>query len=147
EIIHLAPRKIVKLAADRHPFKRTHLAEAVEILGLRFREKDLAVTLYLSRRKRKLTIVTTILHQAIFNKVFRVDLDEITSNTDGREFHFRGGKIRVAGRVNAVSQRHDRPAAAHFLARRIVENAVGNTFESIVVWCSLARAQILDGVF
>src|SRR5690349_8531582 len=48
EIIHLAAREIVELAADRHSFKRTHLAEAVEIFSLRFREKDLAVTLNLS---------------------------------------------------------------------------------------------------
>src|ERR1041385_7468791 len=48
ELIHLAAREIVKLAADRHPLKRTHLAKAVEIVGLRFRVKDLAVTLYLS---------------------------------------------------------------------------------------------------
>src|ERR1051325_3753147 len=48
EIIHLAARKIVELAADRHSFERTHLAEAVEILRLRFREKDLAVAFNLS---------------------------------------------------------------------------------------------------
>src|SRR6185369_9769359 len=48
QIIHLASREIVKLATDGHSFKRSHLAEAVEILGLRFRIKYLAVTLYLA---------------------------------------------------------------------------------------------------
>src|SRR6188474_797399 len=47
QIVHLFPREIVERAADRHPFKRTHLAEAVEILFLRFREEELAVSLNL----------------------------------------------------------------------------------------------------
>src|SRR6185295_3917404 len=39
EVVHLFTREIVEGAADRHSFKRTHLAEAVEILFLRFREE------------------------------------------------------------------------------------------------------------
>src|SRR5688572_11002287 len=84
KLIHLAARQVVKLAADRHSFKRAHLAEAVEIFRLRLREEELAVTLNLLLRKCELTVVVAILHQANFDKVFGVDLNEVTSNASAR---------------------------------------------------------------
>src|SRR6185503_18421338 len=76
EIIHLFAGEIVERAADRHSLKRTHLAEAVEILFLRLREKELAVSLNLFFRQRELSVVLAIFHQAIFDEVFGVHLDE-----------------------------------------------------------------------
>src|SRR6185369_16880469 len=57
EIVHLTAREVVKIAADRHALERSHLAKAVEILCLRFREKELSITLYLSLRQRKLPVI------------------------------------------------------------------------------------------
>src|SRR5215212_1018906 len=48
KVIHLFSREIVERAANRHSLERAHLAKAVEVLGLRFREEELAVTLDLS---------------------------------------------------------------------------------------------------
>src|SRR5438067_1758411 len=73
-----------------------HLAEVVEVFCLRPWHKQLAVTLQLLLRKRETAIVLAIFHQAIFNKIFRVDLNEVTSDADTRELHFRVRKIRVA---------------------------------------------------
>src|SRR6185369_2939897 len=103
EIVHLFAREIVERATDLHSLKRTHLAEAVEILCLRFREENLAVALYLSLRKREHSVVLAVFHQAIFDEVFGVYLDEITRDAGACEFHLRGDEIRVARRIDTVS--------------------------------------------
>src|SRR5215211_2396096 len=95
KVIHLLPREIVERAADRHSFKRAHLAEAVESFRFRLREEELAVPLNLSLRKRELPVVLAVFHQAILNEVFRVHLDEITSDARARQLHFRSGEIGV----------------------------------------------------
>src|ERR1051325_1277506 len=144
EIIHLFAGEIVERAADRHPFKRAHLAEAVEILCLRFREEELAVALNLSLRKRELAVVLTVFHEPIFDEVFRVHLDEVTSDTGARELHLRSREIGVAGRIHTVSQRNDGATTTHIILGRSAENAIGDFLETVVIRRALARAEIVD---
>src|SRR5215213_5389169 len=144
EVVHLASRQIVERAADRHSLKGTHLAEAVEILCLCLREKELSIALYLSLRKRELPVVLAVLHQTIFDEVFRVHLDEITRNAGARQLHFRGGEIGVTRRINAVRQSDNSTTATHIVLSRLAEDAVHNSLEPVVVWRALARAEIFD---
>src|SRR5437762_10921468 len=45
QLIHLPPRKIVEIAADLHPFERTHLTKVHKIFRPGPRKKNLPVTL------------------------------------------------------------------------------------------------------
>src|SRR5689334_8603752 len=86
EVVHFAPRDVVKLTTDRHSFKWSHAAKAVEVFSLRRRRNQPAITLDLSLRERELAVVLAVFHQTIFDEVFGVDLHEVTRDTRLREF-------------------------------------------------------------
>src|SRR4029077_162801 len=67
-----------------------------------------------------------------------VNLNKIDDYALGLKLLLCGRKIRGARRVDTVRQGNESPSTAKFFCGFVAEDLIGDSYQRVVVWCSVA---------